>query len=325
MTVTVLGDSKGRGGVIIPASRESWGWHGLSEELDGLLNPKADANHGDICQRPPAGKAPTQGNFRNEFCSFKAAVIQGKNLPKILPINPRVDNFSGEINAENVVVLKLKVKLTCDQDGSWKASWARLDDSSNGLNQAPKSGPVNELKPASKPSLNPRQIQKVWKPIRPKPNNLATDPEDGAGSSSFRPVSSPHYPELNTSNRFSVFQIGETSGSCDPPESESRPMAVSCTVVPPQAEPSAPNGSGLVDEGAIVPHASAVPGSELTKVDRTWGSSSEWVFRTPRWQKSHHPSLAHSLACGFESVAHCLDSGGSISHTWGFCWCGVNN
>ena len=81
VTVTVLGDSKGRGGVIIPVDRESWGWHGLSEELDGLLNPKAAANHGDIHRRLPAGKAPTQGNFRNEFFSFKAAIIQRKKSP----------------------------------------------------------------------------------------------------------------------------------------------------------------------------------------------------------------------------------------------------
>ncbi|GMY38901.1 probable protein S-acyltransferase 23 [Fagus crenata] len=151
-------------------------------------------------------------------------------------------------------------------------------DTSNGLNQAAKSGPVNEPKPASKPGPNPHQIQKVWKPIGPKPNTLASDPKARTGSGSFQPVSSPHCPELSTSNRFSVFQIGETSGSCDSHESESHPMAVSCTAAPPQADPSAPSGSGFVDEGAIVLHAFAIPGSELTEVDHTWGSSSEWVL-----------------------------------------------
>uniref|UniRef100_A0A2N9F0T2 Reverse transcriptase domain-containing protein n=1 Tax=Fagus sylvatica TaxID=28930 RepID=A0A2N9F0T2_FAGSY len=91
-------------------------------------------------------------------------------------------------------------------------------------------------------------------------------------------MSSPRCPELSTSNRFSVLQIGETSGSCDSHESESCPMAVSCTAAPPQADPSGPSGSGFVDEGAIVLHAFAVPGSELTEVDHTWGSSSEWVL-----------------------------------------------
>ena len=37
VTVTVLGDSKGQSGVIIPEGRDSWGWHGVSMELQGLL------------------------------------------------------------------------------------------------------------------------------------------------------------------------------------------------------------------------------------------------------------------------------------------------
>jgi hypothetical protein len=285
VTVTVLGDSKGRGGVIIPAGGDSWGWRRLSEELAGLLNPKAAANHGDIHRQPPAGKSLVQGNFRNEFCSFKAAVTQGKNLPKIMPIN------SGEINAENEVILNLKVKMTRDQDGLWKASWAGLDDSSNGLHQNSKLGPTQELKSAPKPGPQPSQTHKVWKPVGPKPNQLATNSDSGAGSGSFRPATLTRGPELENSNRFSVFQIGESSGSGDPPEAETQ-----CTEVPPQAEIPAPSGSGLVADGAIVPqvsvasgsrlvadgaivsHVSVAPESEPIEVDRTWGSSSEWVL-----------------------------------------------
>jgi hypothetical protein len=36
VTVTVLGDSKGRGGVIIPEGRDSWGWRGISVELEHI-------------------------------------------------------------------------------------------------------------------------------------------------------------------------------------------------------------------------------------------------------------------------------------------------
>ena len=309
VTVKVLGDSKGRGGVIIPAGKESWGWRRLSEELDGLLNPKVAANHGEILRQPPAGKAPAQGNFRNDFCSFKATVTQGKNIPKILPINAGVDNFSGEIHE---VILNLKVKLTRDQDGSWKASWAGLDDSANGPNQASKLGPILAPKSVPKPGPHPGQIHKVWKPIGPKPNELATDPKAGIGSGSFRPTISTQMSELQIANRFSVFQIGESSGDCDPPETETRPISVTCTAaspqaepsVPsgselakgvndgtiitqdsetctaasPQAEPSVPSGSELANEGTIITHDSVVPGSEPTEVDRTWSSSSEWVL-----------------------------------------------
>ena len=253
VTITVLGDSKGKGGVIIPAGKESWGWRRLSEELDGLLNPKVAANHGEILRQPPAGKAPAQGNFRN-------------------------DNFSGEIHAENEVMLNLKVKLTRDQDGSWKASWAGLDDSANGPNQASKLGPILAPKSVPKPGPHPGQIHKVWKPIGPKPNELATDPKAGIGSGSFRPTISTQMSELQVANRFSVFQIGESSGDCDPPETETRPISVTCTAASPQAEPSVPSGSELANEGTIITHDSVVPGSEPTEVDRTWGSSSEWVL-----------------------------------------------
>jgi hypothetical protein len=205
VTVTVLGDSKGKGGVIIPDGRESWGWRGLSEELAGLLNPKAAAIHGDIHRQPHAGKTPVQGNFRNEFCSFKTAVTQGKNLPKISPINSGAANFAGEISAENEVILNLKVKLIRDQDGSWKASWAGLDDLSNGLHQTPKVGPIHQPKTAPKQGPPLGQTHKVWKPIGAKPNKLVTNPENGVGSDSVQPANSTHSPELPTSNRFSVF------------------------------------------------------------------------------------------------------------------------
>uniref|UniRef100_A0A2N9ESG0 Uncharacterized protein n=1 Tax=Fagus sylvatica TaxID=28930 RepID=A0A2N9ESG0_FAGSY len=62
VTVTVLGDSKERGGVIIPEGRESWGWCGISEELNGLLSATAIDNH----RRPLAGKSTSLGNFRKE-------------------------------------------------------------------------------------------------------------------------------------------------------------------------------------------------------------------------------------------------------------------
>uniref|UniRef100_A0A2N9FZM9 Reverse transcriptase domain-containing protein n=1 Tax=Fagus sylvatica TaxID=28930 RepID=A0A2N9FZM9_FAGSY len=37
VTMTVLGDSKGRGCVIVLEGRDTWGWRGLSKEVDGLM------------------------------------------------------------------------------------------------------------------------------------------------------------------------------------------------------------------------------------------------------------------------------------------------
>jgi hypothetical protein len=57
LTVTVLGDSKGRGGVIILEGRDFWGWHGISVELEGLLSSKAMEKHPvNYYRRPLAGK-----------------------------------------------------------------------------------------------------------------------------------------------------------------------------------------------------------------------------------------------------------------------------
>jgi hypothetical protein len=131
VTVTVLEDSKGRGGVIIPEGKDSWGWCGISVEMGELLSSKAMANHGVNHRRQPiAGKSTAQGNFRKEYCTFKIAIIQGNNIPKILPIQAGVDKIPEEINAKGEVVLNLKVILTCDKDGSWQASWAGLADTS---------------------------------------------------------------------------------------------------------------------------------------------------------------------------------------------------
>ena len=130
VTVTVLGDSKGKGGVIIPEGRESWGWRGISLEVDGLLRSKAieqqSVNHH---RRPLAGKAMAVGNLRKESCTFKAAVTQGNDTPKILQNDTGSDKVPEEVMAKNEVLLNLKVKLICGTDGKWHAEWVGLVDS----------------------------------------------------------------------------------------------------------------------------------------------------------------------------------------------------
>ena len=152
VTITVLGDSKGRGGVIIPEGRDSWGWRGVSMELQGLLNPTAVELHGDNHRRQPAGKSTVVGNIRNESLTFKAAVIQGRDIPKILPIDSAVEKISEVINMKKEVVLNLQVKLTCGIDGNWHAIWAGLADTANKDINEP-SGP--HLGPQSDPITNP--------------------------------------------------------------------------------------------------------------------------------------------------------------------------
>uniref|UniRef100_A0A2N9HJW1 Reverse transcriptase domain-containing protein n=1 Tax=Fagus sylvatica TaxID=28930 RepID=A0A2N9HJW1_FAGSY len=131
VTITVLGDSKGRGGVIIPEGKDSWGWRGVSMELQGLLNPTDAEIHGDNHRRQPASKPTVVGNIRKESLTFKAAVIQGRDIPKIVPINSGKEKISEGINMKKEVLLNLQVKLTCGVDGNWHASWAGLADIAN--------------------------------------------------------------------------------------------------------------------------------------------------------------------------------------------------
>ena len=163
VTVIVLRDSKERGGVIIPKGRDSWGWRGVSDELNGLLYSTAIENH----QRLLVGKSTSLGNFRKESCTFKVTITQGRDIPKILPINSGVDKNPEKINATNEVILNLKVKLTCGTDGIWQASWAGLAEPSppSGPPQGPNAGPFQAPKSCTKACPCPGPQTKVWAQI----------------------------------------------------------------------------------------------------------------------------------------------------------------
>uniref|UniRef100_A0A2N9H040 Uncharacterized protein n=1 Tax=Fagus sylvatica TaxID=28930 RepID=A0A2N9H040_FAGSY len=83
VTVTVLGDSKGKGCVIVPEGRDTWGWRGLSKVVDGLMGSKATAEHGTTHRQP--GPVVAQGNRNSniwkESHTFKEAVILGGDIP----------------------------------------------------------------------------------------------------------------------------------------------------------------------------------------------------------------------------------------------------
>jgi hypothetical protein len=216
VTVTVLGDSKRRGGVIIPKGRDSWGWRGVSMELQGLLNPTAAELHSDNHRRQLAGKPTVVGNIRNESLTFKAAVIQRRDIPKILPINSGGEKISEVINMQNEVVLNLQVKLTCGVDGNWHATWAGLANNANNdisKQSGPHLGPQYDPIPKSAPQQIPKVPKQgplpvlkkqIWKPIGSKPNI----PSAASGSGSSQDVVLTQLPTIQVSNRFSVFQVG---------------------------------------------------------------------------------------------------------------------
>uniref|UniRef100_A0A2N9F8S0 Uncharacterized protein n=1 Tax=Fagus sylvatica TaxID=28930 RepID=A0A2N9F8S0_FAGSY len=274
VTVTVLGDSKGRGGVIIPEGKDSWGWRGISVELEALLSSKAMVNHGVNHHRQTlAGKSTVEGNFRKENCTFKTAVIQGNNIPKILPIQSGVDKNTEEINAKGEVVLNLKVILTCGKDGSWQASWAGLADSCepSGLSKGSNLALVHDMQPGPKMDpktrIEPGKVTKVWKPIGPKPK-LAE--RWGSRLAHLQaPISLRHKP-------CAPAPISLRHKPRAPAPISLHHKATCSTILTPLADTSLLlSGSNSQDDGKLIsPVICPLP----TEVDRTWGSSSAWVL-----------------------------------------------
>uniref|UniRef100_A0A2N9FPT0 Reverse transcriptase domain-containing protein n=1 Tax=Fagus sylvatica TaxID=28930 RepID=A0A2N9FPT0_FAGSY len=303
VTVTVLGDSKGRGGVIILEGRESWGWRGISMEVDGLLRSKAfehqSANHH---RRQTAGNSTATGNLRKELYTFKEAVTQGNDIPNISP-NPGGDKITEEVMAKNEVFLNLKVKLIWGTDGKWQAAWAGLTDSGpSGISgpllqnpiHDPKSGPTQDINPGPKHSLKPGPTHtsrsQVWRPIGSNPNNMSNIANKGDKTGSG--VVEPRFPEVTVSNRFSFFQVGESSGTRETADLASPPVADpedsdpltgmtenrAVTLAPAVTIAHPPAG---VTENRAVTLALAVtiahpPAGE--DIARTWGSSSNWML-----------------------------------------------
>uniref|UniRef100_A0A2N9GD12 Reverse transcriptase zinc-binding domain-containing protein n=1 Tax=Fagus sylvatica TaxID=28930 RepID=A0A2N9GD12_FAGSY len=231
-------------------------------ELQGLLNPTAAELHSDNHRRQLAGKPMALGNIQNESLTFNAAVIQGRDIPKILPINSGVEKISEEINVQHEVVLNLQVKLTCGVDGNWHATWAGLANNGISAPTGPHLGPKFDpiLKPATQqipkvPKKGPLPVlkNKIWKPIGSKPNIPST--ASGSGSCA-NPSDDPISPSVVPTDA--------------DPQAESRSLTVACgsgppsdgtIVVDPQAESRntmVACGSGSPSDGTVVSHPMAM-------------------------------------------------------------------
>ena len=186
-------------------------------------------------------------------------------------------------------------------DGNWHATWAGLADNANkdiskpsGPHLGPQSAPIPKPAPQQIPKVpkqGPLPVKQIWKPIGSKPNILSSASRLGLS----KDVVLTRLPTIQVSNPFSVFQVRE-----DPvppsavhtevvPQAESRSLMVvggsgslsdGTIAADPQDEsrdPTVASGSGPSFDGTIVSHMLA-PISKHTEVDRTQGSSSEWVL-----------------------------------------------
>ena len=121
VTITVLGDAKEKGCVIIPEGREASGWRGMSHEINGVMDVKAtEKDH----RRPEPRQSMMQGNqvsnFGRDSRTFKDAIIHGGDLPKILL---EISGNHGDLHKESnglgadTVELSLKIILASEPNG----------------------------------------------------------------------------------------------------------------------------------------------------------------------------------------------------------------
>ena len=164
VTVTVLGDSKGRGCVIILEGRDAGGWRGVSHEINGLLLPKVNEKQSSNHRWPIAGAFTVQGlhvsNSRKESRIFKDAVIQGDDIPKISHIdsgiNINMHQFSNCL-VNGSVDISLKIILGFGHNNKWEVKWAGLLDKPNGQLVPPQTQSTVEAQPDNQPNNQKNQ------------------------------------------------------------------------------------------------------------------------------------------------------------------------
>ena len=133
-SVTVLGDTKDKGSVIIPEGRGAGGWRGFSQEINGVLTPAVSAVHHNRRQAPVPDGSGTQrrSNSNGDERSVKEVVILGNQIPKISHANAvsAVDSRKGSI--ADSMELFLKVILQFGPDNKWVVQWAGVMDKPSG-------------------------------------------------------------------------------------------------------------------------------------------------------------------------------------------------
>jgi hypothetical protein len=136
VSITVLGESRGKGIVIIPEGRDGKGWRGVSNVLHGLLTPMVPEKHESNHRRPPT-PIPQRSQISNthgESRTFKEAVIRGDINPKISHvIEGNIPDLrdSGKTLVNDSVELYLKVILGVGPGQKWMVKWAGVMDQPN--------------------------------------------------------------------------------------------------------------------------------------------------------------------------------------------------
>jgi hypothetical protein len=228
VTVPVLGDSKGRGCVIVPEGRDTWGWRGLSKEVDGLMGLKAKAEHGNTHRRlgPVLAQGSRNSNFGKESHTFKEAVILGGDIPSTSAIYSGINvnllqNRNGLVNEPTEI--SLKIVLGLGPNKKWEVKWAEvLDDPSGNSVGIPCQAQIED-RPKIITSQRPKDpIQaspRAASAIRPK----STLPKITQPITAAPVVTEVWRPQVNTSKPLEV-----ASGSTNPQQDLDKVSVNSC-------------------------------------------------------------------------------------------------
>ena len=168
VTITVLGDVKGRGCVIVPEGRDAWGWQGMSHEINGIMAVTPEKVHRRL--------EPTQGNkvsnFGKDSRTFKDAIIHGGDLPEIsLEISGNQGDLHTECNGlgADTVELSLKIILANGPNGKWGVKWAGVNLVEIGSHPPQAHRNEEKLEHSNLNQVRPTQPQPKVQPTQPKP------------------------------------------------------------------------------------------------------------------------------------------------------------
>ena len=177
VSVTVLGDTKGKGSVIIPEGRAAGDWRGFSQEINAILTPVATVLNQLRMQTPLHNVSEPQhgSNSSGDSRSFKDAVILGNKIPDILHASNSIRIDSRDCSEDNTdsVEIFLKVVVGYGPGNSWEVKWAGVVDKPSPItiqNTAPIV--TNAVPTGPKVNTKPNFPNNTFKPEAPliKPN-----------------------------------------------------------------------------------------------------------------------------------------------------------
>jgi hypothetical protein len=269
VTITVLGESKSKGSVIIPEGRDACGWHGLSKEINGIMAAKSagnrDANHRWPEERQRTVQDNHGSNLVKDAHSFKEAVIQGDGNPNIsLSIAGNQGDLSqiGNGSVKDILELSLKVILGIGPGGGWEVKWAGvLPCEDKGL-APPQAHNIKQPEISLKNGPHLNQVPNTARPITSKPNAQPTAPKP-------KMVWKPRVSGFRSMQKSDEAASGSTTANLD----LDRVSIHTC-----DSDSQLSSESGLLPTPPTTDQPIAEAIQDIGEVDRLWGSSRDWFL-----------------------------------------------